>query len=82
MDNPICTVYAVLKEVNSKRSTTVCGGKQFIQEYTVEDGDSLEVRVLGPMSKTDGTPAQFLIQYQGLFALFVRLFVMYSARGK
>ena len=53
--------------MNSKRSTTVCGGKQFIQEYTVEDGDSLEVRVLGPISKSDGTPAQFLLQYEGIF---------------
>ena len=53
-------------QVNSKRSTTVCGGKQFIQEYSVEDGDSLEVRVLGPMSKTDGQSAHFLLQYTGI----------------
>ena len=70
VDNPICTVYAVLKELNSKRSTTVCGGKQHIQEYTVEDGDSLEVRVLGPMSREEDQNPQFLLKYEGMIKAF------------
>ena len=57
--------YCYILQLNSKRSTTVCGGKQHVQEFTVEDGDSLEVRVLGPMSREEDTNPQFLIKYQG-----------------
>ena len=43
----------------------MCGGRQYKQEYTLTEGSSVEIRVLGLAVRAEHNAPQFLIHYQG-----------------
>ena len=61
-----CSVYAIVKETKSQKSSTVCGGaSSLVREKNIylSEGNEIEVRMMSSRRTKDG--GQFLIKYEG-----------------
>jgi len=60
----MCRVYAILRESNGARSTTLCGGETRRRTAYITLANSVEIRVI--MGRTAKHVVSFMLQYKGI----------------